>query len=669
MGIAMKPQPNGDVRIGFYICHCGTNIAGVVDCPAVAEYVAQLPGVVVSRDYKYMCSDPGQEMIQQDIREHGLNRVVVASCSPLLHEHTFRRAVAAGGLNPYYFQMVNVREHDSWVHTDRVSATAKAKALAQAAVRRVRFHRALEPAKVSIHPDVLVVGGGIAGMHAAITVANAGKKVYLVEREPSIGGHMAQFDKTFPTLDCAACILTPKMSAVRSHENITLWTYSEVVKIEGYVGNYTATVKRKPRYVNEELCVGCQECIKACVFKEPKFPDEFNVGLNKRKPIYIPFPQAVPQVVLIDPERCIQVKTGKCKQTCLEACSDRHAIDFSQKEELVEIKVGNIILATGYKLFDASRIPQYGYGLYPNVFTSLELERLVTSSGPTAGEIRLRDGRTPKSVGFILCVGSRDMKTNRWCSRTCCMHSMKLAQLVREHTDADVTVFYMDIRAPGKGCEEFYDKSLKEGIQFVRGRVAEVTDWALSPEEEGKLVIRVEDTLAGFVRRIPVDMIVLAVGMEPQTDAQEVRRLFNISCSTEGWFLERHPKLAPVSTFTDGVFIAGCCQGPKDIPDSIAQAGAAAAEALALIDKGQIEQEPNTAYIIEEDCSGCKSCIPLCPYTAISFDETKQKAIINEALCKGCGACVASCPSGSIRQHLFEDEEIFNEIEGVLAYA
>ena len=659
---------NGEVRIGFYICHCGHNIAGMVDCPAVAQYIAKLPGVVVSRDYKYMCSDPGQELIQQDIREHQLNRVVVASCSPLLHEHTFRNAVAAGGLNPFYFQMVNIREHDSWVHTDRAEATAKAKSLAQAAVCRVRFHRALETTRVPIHPDVLVVGGGIAGIHAALTLGNAGKKVFLVEREPSIGGHMAQFDKTFPTLDCAACILTPKMSAVRSHENITLWTYSEVVKVEGYVGNYTVTVKRKPRYVNEDLCVGCLECIQACIFKEAKFPDEFNVGLSKRKPIYIPFPQAVPPVVVIDPERCLQVKTGKCKKTCLEACADRKAIDFTQKEELVEIKVGNIIVATGFKLFDAKRIPQYGYGLYPNVVTAIELERLVNSSGPTAGEIVLRDGRPPKSVGIILCVGSRDMKTNRWCSRTCCMHSMKLAQLVREHTDADVTVFYMDIRAPGKGCEEFYDKSLKEGIQFVRGRVAEVTDWALAPEEEGKLVIRVEDTLAGFVRRIPVDMIVLAAGMEPQADAQEVRRLFNMSCGTEGWFLEKHPKLAPVSTFTDGVFIAGCCQGPKDIPDSIAQAGAAAAEAMALIDKGYIEQEPNTAYIVEADCSGCKSCIPLCPYTAISFDEAKQKAQINEALCKGCGTCVAACPSGSIRQNLFEDEEIFSEIEGVLAY-
>ena len=661
-------QSNGDVRIGFYICHCGHNIAGMVDCAAVAQYMAKLPGVVVSRDYKYMCSDPGQELIRQDIREHQLNRVVVASCSPLLHEHTFRKAVAAGGLNPFYFQMVNIREHDSWVHSDRAAATAKAKALGNAAVRRVRFHRALETTRVAIQPDVLVVGGGIAGIHAALTLANAGKKVFLVERDPSIGGHMAQFDKTFPTLDCAACILTPKMSAVRAHENITLWSYSEVAKVEGYVGNYTVTVKRKPRYVNEELCVGCLECIAGCVFKEGKFPDEFNVGLSKRKPIYIPFPQAVPPVVVIDPERCLQVRTGKCKKTCLEACADRKAIDFTQKEELVEIKVGNIIVATGFKLFDAKRIPQYGYGLYPNVVTAIELERLVNSSGPTAGEIVLRDGRPPKSVGIILCVGSRDVKTNRWCSRTCCMHSMKLAQLVREHTEADVTVFYMDIRAPGKGYEEFYDKSLKEGIQFVRGRVAEVTDWALAPEEEGKLVIRVEDTLAGFVRRMPMDMIVLAAGMEPQEDAQQVRRLFNMSCGTEGWFLEKHPKLAPVSTFTDGVFIAGCCQGPKDIPDSVAQAGAAAAEAMALIDKGYIEQEPNTAYIVEADCCGCKSCVPLCPYKAIAFEEAKQKARINEALCKGCGTCVAACPSGSIRQNLFEDEEIFSEIEGVLAY-
>lgn len=667
----MNRNGNGshEVRIGFYVCHCGSNIASMVDCASVAQYAAGLPHVVISRDYKYMCSDPGQELIQQDIQEHGLNRLVVAACSPLLHEHTFRTAAEKAGLNPFFFQMVNIREHNAWVHTDRQAATDKAKTLAHAAIHRVRFHKALEPTRVKINPHTLVVGGGISGIHAALTLANAGKKVTLVEREPSIGGHMAQLDKTFPTLDCSACILTPKMSAVRNHPNITLWTFSEIAQVEGYVGNFTVTVRRKPRYIDTELCVGCQECVDACVFKEAKFADEFNVGLGKRKPVYLPFAQATPQAVIVDPERCLYLRTGKCKQTCVEACGDRNAVDFTQRETLETIEVGNIIVATGYKLFDASRIPQYGYGRYPNVFTSLELERLVNTSGPTAGEILLRDGRHPKSVAFILCVGSRDLKTNRWCSRTCCMHSMKLAQLIREHTGADVTVFYMDIRAPGKGCEEFYDKSLQEGIQFVRGRVAEVTDWALSPEESGKLVIRAEDTLAGFVRRIPVDMIVLAAGMEPQEDAQELRRMLNMSCSAEGWFLERHPKLAPVATFTDGIYIAGCCQGPKDIPDSIAQAGAAAGEALSLIDKGYIEQEPNTAYIEEADCSGCKSCIPLCPYSAILFDGTKLKASINATLCKGCGTCVAACPSGSIHQNLFEDEEIFSEIEGILSYA
>lgn len=659
-----------EVRIGFYVCHCGHNIASMVDCPEVARYVGTLPGVVLSRDYKYMCSDPGQELVQQDIREYELNRIVVASCSPLLHEHTFRKAVAAGGLNPFFFHMVNIREHDSWVHTDRAEATAKARALARAAIRRVAHHRSLAVKQVPVHPDVLVVGGGIAGIHAALTLANAGRKVTLVEREPTLGGHMAKFDKTFPTLDCAACILTPKMSEVGAHENITLWTCSDVVKMDGYVGNYTVTVRRRPRYINEELCTGCQECIANCVYKEPKFADEFNEGLGKRKPIYIPFPQSTPQVVLIDPGVCLNFKRGqltdRCKKTCVEACGDRKAIDFTQREELRELKVGTLIVATGFKTFDVKRVPQYGYGTYPNVYTALEAERLVNASGPTGGEVVLRDGTRPKSIGIIHCVGSRDKKTNRWCSRVCCMYSLKLAHLLKEHSGAEVYNFYIDIRAPGKSYEEFYDKLNEEGVHFIRGRVGEVTDWAVTPEEEGRLIIRVEDTLAGFVRRIPVNMVVLASGLEPHADAQEVRRLFNMSCGTEGFFLERHPKLAPVNTFTDGIFIAGCCQGPRDIPDTVAQAGAAAAEALVLIDRGHVEQEPNTAYILP-DCSGCKSCLPLCPYTAIAFDAATQKAVINEALCKGCGTCVGSCPSGSIGQNLFEDEEVFSEIEGVLA--
>jgi len=657
---------NGDVRIGVYVCDCGANIAATVDVKAVAEYAAALPGVVVSREYKYMCSDPGQELIRQDIVEQRLNRVVVAACSPLLHEETFRGAVAKGGLNPFCFQMVNIREHDSWVHLDRARATEKAIALLRAAIGRVGFHKPLERKRVPIHPDVLIVGGGIAGIHAALTLANAGKHVYLVEREPTIGGHMAKFDKTFPTLDCAACILTPKMTAVKKHPNITLWTLADVTGVEGYVGNFQVTVTRRPRYIIEDLCVGCLECIEACVYKQAKVPDEFNLGLGKRKPIYISFPQAVPQIPVIDPETCIDFKSGRCKKTCIEACADRHAIDLKQQPKVETVPVGAIILATGYQPFDARKVPNYGYGVYPNVYTSMEVERLINASGPTGGEVVLRDGRKPESIGIIHCVGSRDEKTNKWCSRVCCMYSLKLAHLLKEHTGAEIHNFYIDMRTPGKGYEEFYNKLLEEGVHMIRGRVAEVTDWATTPEEEGKLVMCAEDTLISFVRRVPVDMVVLSVGLVPQDDAQDVRRLFNISCSSEGWFLERHPKLAPVNTFTDGIFIAGACQAPKDIPDAVAQAGAAAAEAMVLIDKGYVEMEPNTAYILEEECSGCKTCITLCPYSAISFLSDKKVAQINEVLCKGCGTCVAACPSGSIMQNLFEDEEIFKEIEGVL---
>jgi heterodisulfide reductase subunit A len=441
---------------------------------------------------------------------------------------------------------------------------------------------------------------------------------------------------------------------------------SEVTEVGGYVGNYQVKVKRKPRYVLEDLCVGCLECIEACVYKKGKVLDEFNLGLAKRKPIYIPFPQAVPQLVVIDPDTCIEFKSGKCQKTCIEVCGDRNAIDLQQQEQNEEIEVGTIVLATGFKTFDATRIPYYGYGTYPNVYTSLEVERLVNAAGPTAGEIVLRDGREPKSVGIIHCVGSRDENTNRYCSRVCCMYSLKLAHLIKEKTGAEIYTFYIDIRTPGKGFEEFYNRVAEEGTHFIRGKVADVSP---APDGDGRLALQVEDTLLGMVRKIPVDMVVLSVGLEAQEDAEEVRRRFNITCSKEGFFMERHPKLAPVNTFSDGIFLAGCCQGPKDIPDTVAQAGAAASEALVLIDAQFVELEPNTAYLVEEDCSGCKSCVPLCPYTAIAFMEEQGKVEINEVLCKGCGVCVAACPSGSIRQNLFEDEEIFEEIEGVLAYA
>jgi len=654
-------------KIGVYICDCGFNIASVVNVPEVVDYAKGLPGVAVAREYKYMCSSPGQEMIQKDLREMGLNRIVVASCSPHLHEATFRKAAETAGANPFLVHMVNIREQVSWVTKDRARATEKAKALVAAGVARVALHSPLERRSVPVRSEVLVVGGGIAGIQAALTAAEAGRHVYLVERDPSIGGHMAKFDKTFPTLDCAACILTPKMTAVKNHPNITLLSYSDVVAVDGFVGNFKVKVRRRPRYVDEAKCVGCLECIEQCVYRTAKFPSEFDLGLGKRKPIYVPFPQAIPLVAVIDPATCIEFKTGHCKQTCVEACGDRDAIDFSQKEQMLEIDVGTIIVATGFHVFDASRMTNYGYGKLPGVYNALEVERLAASNGPTGGEIVLRDGRKPHSVAIVHCVGSRDEHYNPYCSKVCCMYSLKLAHLVKERTGAEVYDFYIDMRTPGKGYEEFYHRLIAENMHLVRGKVALVTDIAESPPEEGKLVVVAEDTLLGVIRRVPVDMVVLSVALEPQPDREEVRRMLNMSCSSEGFFLEKHPKLAPVSTMSDGVFIAGTCQGPKDIPETVAQAEAAAAEAIALTSKGSILLEPNLASIEEGLCSGCQVCIPLCPYTAIELDREKMVARISDVLCKGCGVCVAACPSGAISQKLFEDEELLQEVEGVLS--
>jgi heterodisulfide reductase subunit A len=658
---------DGQARIGVYVCDCGTNIAGKVDVLAVVDFASNLPNVVVAREYKYMCSDPGQELIKRDIAQLGINRLLVAACSPHVHEETFRQVGRDAGINPYQVQIVNLREHVSWVTEDNIEATEKAKWMVQASVNRSLYQEALDPQKYPIKSGVVVVGGGIAGIHAALLLADSGEQVYLIEREPSIGGHMAMFDKTFPTLDCAACILTPKMTTARTNPNIKMLTYSEVVEVSGIVGNFHVKVKKKPRYVDEDKCVGCYECIEACVFKEPKFSNEFDMGMGKRKPIYIPFPQAIPPVPVIDPENCIEFHTGKCPKGCVEACGDREGINFQQKEEYLDIEVGGIIVATGFDTFDASRMPQYGYGRYPNVYTALEIERLFNASGPTSGELTLRDGRSPKSVGIIHCVGSRDENTNRWCSKVCCMYSLKLAHLVKERTGAEVYNFYIDIRAAGKGYEEFYDRVMEEGVQFVRGKVSEVSDWAMTPDEEGKLVIRVEDTLLGMVRRIPVDAVILSTGLEPQHDAQEVTKMFNISCSGGGWFMERHPKLAPVSTMSNGIYLAGACQGPKDIPDTVAQAGAAAAEALALTHKSIIEVEPNTVFIDGALCSGCRVCVGLCPYSAIHYDEEQKIAILDEPLCQGCGVCAGACPSGAAQQHLFRDDQLYAEIAGALA--
>jgi len=649
-------------RIGVYVCHCGTNIARTVDCKNVADYARSLPNVVVARDYQYACSDPGQEMIKNDIRELGLTRVVVASCSPLMHEPTFRRAVADAGLNPFLFQMANIREQCSWITEDREMATERAKASVAAAVMRVTFHESLEIKKVPVNPDVLVVGGGITGIEGALQIADSGKKVYLVEKEPSIGGFMARFDKTFPTLDCAACILTPKMVSVGQHPNIELLTYSDVVNFSGYVGNFTAQIRKRPRYVDEEKCTGCGQCEQKCPLS---VPSEFECGLGKRKAIYRPFPQAVPGTPVIDREHCLYFTKGACK-VCVKFCP-RGAIDFEQKEKLIDVQVGSTIVATGFDIFDASRVKEYGYGRLPNVITSLEFERLTHASGPTAGKILLKNGQAPESVAIIHCVGSRDHNYNEYCSRVCCMYSLKTAHLVREKTDARVYEFYIDMRAFGKGYEEFYKRLLEEDVIFVRGRVAEVTDVAQSPSEKGKLVVVAEDTLLGIVRRVPVDLVILSVGLEPRKDIVEVARTFSISRSKDGFFLEKHPKLAPVSTAADGIFIAGACQGPKDIPDSVAQGAAAAANVLSLIDRKEVELEPTIAIIDGESCSGCRICPGLCPYHAINFDEERKVAVVTAALCKGCGVCVAACPSGAIEQQNFTNRQLLAEVEAICA--
>ncbi len=1125
-------------RIGFYICHCGINIASKVRVEEVAEFVRGLKDVVVARDYKFMCSDPGQEMIIKDIKELGLNRVVVASCSPRLHEKTFQAACQRAGINPYYFQMASVREQVSWVTEDEESATRKAKTLAAAAINRVNYHQSLETREVKVHPDVLVVGGGIAGMEAALDVADSGNRVYLVEKQPTIGGHMLQFDKTFPTLDCAACIGTPKMVSVGQHPNIELLTYSEVKEVSGFIGNYRVKVLRKPRYVKEDLCTGCGECEKVCPVTRPS---EWDQGLGSRKAIYRSFPQAVPITFAVEkkdrapcvitcpaginvqgyvqligqgryeeairlimerlplpgvlgrvcphpcegecrrlevdeplairelkrfaadrvdldklplpeiqdrPEKvavigsgpagltvayylrlrgfqvtifealpvlggmlrvgipdyrlppamldreidyilrlgvetrqgkklgkdftiedligegfkavflgigahqgmkmnipgekelegvldavdflrkvnlgeqglpgkriavvgggnvavdaartalrlgaeevnivyrrsrdempayaeeieealeegvkihyltapvrikgadgkvtgfeCIKTELGEpdasgrrrpvpvegsefvieCEEvipaigqqtdipragdlakletgrggtllvnrhtmqtsipyvfasgdavtgptTVIEAVSSAHkateaihrflegkdlnllaeelaaqsqpgrnwqdipekitrrprarprhqapegrasgfeevnqglteeevreesrrclncgvcsecmacvqvcearAIDHSMKPEEREIEVGSIILATGYDLMDPSPMKQYGYGKYPNVITSLEFERLNNATGPTSGEILLRDEnwnftRPPGSVAILHCIGSRDKNYHEYCSRVCCMYALKYGHLIKDKVGEGTPVynFYIDMRCFGKGYEEFMSRVQAEGVKLIRGKAASVTDRAEDPEEEGKLITIAEDTLSGKVMRVPTDMVILCAAMEARKDASEVGRIFGVNLGADGFFLEEHPKLGPLNTATDGVFIAGTCQSPKDIPDVVSQASGAAAKALKLATRGKVEISPTISWIDPDVCSGCQTCIGLCAYSAIDFDERRKVSVVNEALCKGCGSCAGFCPSGAAQIRHFNEKQIFAEIDGIM---
>jgi heterodisulfide reductase subunit A len=650
-----------ELRIGVYVCHCGLNIAGSVDCEAVAEYAASLKDVIVSKDNKYTCSDPGQELIKQDIQEHKLNRIVVASCTPRLHEPTFRNTLAEAGLNPYLFEMANIRDHCSWVHLyDKKNATEKAKDLVKMAVARARLLEAQTETEVPVTPKALVIGGGVAGIQAALDLADQNYQVYLVEKEPSIGGKMAQIDKTFPTMDCSICILAPKMSEAGRHSNIAIYSNSTVVDVSGYVGNFKVKVLKKARYVDEKECTACGDCTEVCPVIRP---NEFDVGLATRKAIYTPFAQAVPSAYIINMDDCLGYVPIACNK-CVEKC-EKKAINFDMRDETVELDVGTIIVATGVDVYDPTEYVEYGYRKFPNVITSLEFERLINAGGPSGGHlIRPSDRKTPKTVAFIQCVGSRNAKRgNPYCSNVCCMNTIKDSLLIKEHwPDTEIKVFYLDIRAYGKGFEDLYQRSKNEGIRYLRGLPSEIKE---DPQTQN-LVVIAENTNTGQIMEHEVDLVVLSVGIQPTRDGHVIQRLLTLSRTADGFFMESHPKLKPVDAPTQGVFFAGCSEGPKDIKDSVTQASAAAARASILMKAGKIRVEAITSKIDPELCKICGMCAKVCPYNAIQMDKAKNiPAATIEAACAGCGTCGAECPFNAITMQHFTDEQIVAQIDAV----
>ena len=650
-------RPVEDIRIGVYVCHCGLNIAGSVDCEEVAKFAATLPHVVVSKDYRYTCSEPGQELIRNDIKECKLNRVVVASCSPRLHEPTFRRVCEEAGLNRYLFEMANIREHCSWVHLhDREKATEKAKDLVRMAVARAML---LEPEMENTVPIIrkaLVIGGGVAGIQAALDLADTGYHVYLVEREPSIGGRMAQLDKTFPTMDCSICILAPKMADAGRHPNIELLTNSEVKEVKGYIGNFKAKVLKKPRYVTDE-CTACGDCIPVC---SVTVPNEFDVGLATRRGIYIPFPQAVPSTYIVDRDLCLNKENIIVCDKCIKAC-ERQAIDFEMKPEILELEVGTIVVATGADVFDPASLVEYGYTKFPNVITSLEFERLINAGGPSGGHlIRPSDTKIPKTVAFIQCVGSRSEKGHFYCSNVCCMNTIKDSLLIKEHwPETKIYVFYLDIRAYGKGFEDLYKRARKEGVIFIRGLPAEV----IEDRKTRNLWLIGENTLQKELYRINAETVILSIGIEPRKDSNVIQRLLTLSITQDGFFMEAHPKLRPVDAPTGGIFLAGCAESPKDIKDSVTQASAAAARASILMAKGKVTVEAITPRLIEENCTFCGLCARVCPYNAIIIEKETKRVEFIEAACGGCGTCAAECPFNAIKMRHFSDEQIFAQLD------
>lgn len=651
-----------NLRIGVYICHCGSNIASVVTPSEVVEYAQTLPGVVVAKEHHYMCSDPGQSLIINDIKELGLDRVVVGACSVAMHEPTFQACLAEAELNPFMFQMANIREHASWVHShEKEAATEKAKDIVASSVAKVRHVLPLERFKVPVTKRALIIGGGIAGITAALDLADMEIDTYLVEKSPTIGGKMSQLDKTFPTMDCSICIEAPKMVDVSKNKNIHLITYAEVKEVNGYIGNFQVKVERKPRFVLPDLCTGCGLCEEVCPVS---VPNEFEEGLGPRKAIYVPMAQAVPSVYTIDRDACIE-----CYK-CIEACGDLQAINFAEEPEEINLDVGTIIVATGYDTWDPSPIEEYGFNRFENVTTMMEIERLHCAGGPTLGDfVRPSDGKLPKSLGLIQCVGSRDKRYNEYCSGFCCMYTIKNAMILKWlYPEIDITIFRIDIRAPGKTYEEFYERARDAGIHFVQGRPGEIREDPITKN----LIVRADNLSLGKPMEYEFEMVGLATAAVASEGAIELGRTLTVSNDTHGWFIESHPKLKPIDTATEGIYLAGSAQGPKDIPQSVGQGSAAAGRAARVLSHDQWEIDPIVAYVHEERClnaSGgkCDKCLQACPYGAVICKPGSGEAsFIVSAKCQGCGTCVAECPNNAITQHHFTDGQILAQVHALL---
>ena len=659
-------------KIGVFVCWCGSNIAATVDVEAVSQALSKEPGVVFSTNYQYMCSQTGQDLIQEKVRELGLTGVVVCSCSPRMHENTFRKTCEKAGLNPYMVEIANIREQCSWIHKDKAEATKKAIILGRAAIAKVMLNAPLQAGTSPVKKRALVIGGGIAGIQTALDIADAGFEVDIVEKKPTIGGKMTQIDKTFPTLDCAACILTPKMVDCAQNEKIHIYAYSEVAAVKGFVGNFKVTIRKKARFVDTTKCTGCGLCTEKCPQK--KVPNEFNLGLDARRAIYIPFAQAVPKVATIDPDYCNMLQKGKCG-VCARVCS-AGAIDYTQKDELIEEEYGAIVAATGFNPIDLSQFNEFAYAQSPDVVSGLEFERLMNAAGPTGGTLlRPSDGKHPRTIVFVQCVGSRcdgAQKGKPYCSKICCMYTAKHAMLCREkYPDTEVYVFYIDVRTPGKNFDEFYRRAVEEyGVHYIKGMVGKVIP------QNGVLKVQASDLLDNRQLHIDADMVVLAAAIEPDKSARFLATMLTASMDTNGFFTEAHPKLRPVESPTAGIFLSGACQGPKDIPETVAQAGAAAAKVIGLLSKSQLLCNPCTAQPDELMCNGCSSCEKVCPYGAITYINKefrgpnrttvlRRVAQVNPAVCQGCGACTVACMSGAMDLKGFSNRQIMAEVDAI----